>query len=83
MSPKWISASGLSIDLHNVQNVSPTIQLIRVGESLLVGMNLSYDPARQTAGFNLTVEPRFLPKSGHLSQVPGIHVPPAGETGVE
>lgn len=83
MSPKWISATGLSIDLRQVQNVSPTIQLIRVGESLLVGMNISYDPARQTAGFNLTVEPRFVPKGGHLSQMPGIHIPPAGENGVD
>jgi hypothetical protein len=83
MSPKWISTTGVSIDLHNVQNVAPTIQLIRVGESLLVGMNISYDPARQTAGFNLTVEPRFITKGGHLSNAPGVHIPPAGEFTVE
>ncbi len=83
MSPKWISTTGLSIDLKNVQNVSPSIQLIRVGESLLVGMNINYDPARQTAGIGVTVEPRFVPKGGHLSAAPGIHIPPAGENGVE
>jgi len=31
----------------------------------------------------LTVEPRFLPKSGRLSQTPGVHVGQAGEFGVE
>ena len=45
MSPKWITTTGVTIDMHNVQNVAPAFQLIRVGESLLVSLNLSYDPA--------------------------------------
>ncbi len=81
MSPKWISATGVTIDLHQVQNVSPNFQLMRVGESLLWTMSISYDPARQTAGFNLSVEPRFLPKLAHSPA--GIHIPPAGESAVE
>ena len=83
MSPKWITSAGVSIDLKDLQNVAPTFQLVRVGESLLIGLNLNYDPARNTAGVGLSVEPRFLPKSGKLSQTPGIHVPPPGEFGVD
>ena len=32
---------------------------------------------------SLTIEPRFVPKSGKLSQAPGVHVGQAGEFGVE
>jgi hypothetical protein len=83
MSPKWITTTGVTIDMHNVQNVAPAFQLIRVGESLLVSLNLSYDPARNTAGVGLGVEPRFLPKSGKLGSATGVRIPPAGELGVE
>jgi hypothetical protein len=83
MSPKWITSSGLSIDLKEPKNFGPTFQLVRVGESLLVGLNMNYNPALNTAGVSLTVEPRFLPKSGRLSQTPGVHVGQAGEFGVE
>ena len=51
MSPKWISTTGVSIDLHQVQNVSPNFQLMRVGESLLWAMSISYDPARADGRF--------------------------------
>ncbi len=83
MSPKWITSSGMSIDLKNLQNFGPSFQLVRVGESLLIGMNVNYNPALQTAGVSFTVEPRFVPKSGTLSQKPGVHVGQAGEFGVE
>jgi hypothetical protein len=83
MSPKWISAMGVTIDLKDVQNVAPAFQIIRVGESLLIGLNINYDPARNTAGVGLSVEPRFLPKSGHLSATTGARIPAAGEYGVE
>ena len=83
MSPKWLTSAGMSLDLKNVQNFGPTFQLVRVGESLLIGLNMNYDPARNTGGIGITVEPRFIPKSGKLSQTPGIHIPPSGEMGVE
>jgi hypothetical protein len=83
MSPKWITAGGMSIDLKQPQNFGPTFQLVRVGESLLIGLNVNYNPALNTAGASLVFEPRFVPKSGSVSKLPGIHVGQAGELGVE
>jgi hypothetical protein len=83
MSPKWITSSGMSIDLKNLQNFGPTFSLVRVGESMLVGLNFNYDPARNTGGVSLVIEPRFITKGNKVAQLPGIHIPPAGELGVE
>jgi hypothetical protein len=83
MSPKWITTGSMSIDLKDTKNFGPTFQIIRVGESMLIGMNINYNPALNTAGIGLTVEPRFVPKSGKLSQTSGVHVGQAGEFGVE
>jgi hypothetical protein len=83
MSPKWITTSGISIDLKELKNFGPTFQLVRVGESLLIGMNLTYNPALNSAGVSLSVEPRFVPKSGKLSQTAGVHVGQSGAFGVE
>jgi hypothetical protein len=83
MSPKWITSSSMTIDLKQPKNFGPTFQLVRVGESLLIGLNLNYNPAQHTSGVGFTVEPRFVPKSGKLSQTPGVHVGQAGEFGVE
>jgi hypothetical protein len=83
MSPKWITTGGMSLDLKDTQNFGPSFQIIRVGESMLIGMNINYNPALRTAGVSLSIEPRFVPKSGKLDQTPGIHVGQAGEYGVE
>ncbi|MGO9115393.1 MAG: hypothetical protein ACLP9L_39785 [Thermoguttaceae bacterium] len=83
MSPKWITTCGMSIDLKETQNFGPTFSLVRVGESLLIGLNANYNPAQNTGGVSLTIEPRFVPKSGKISQTPGIHVGQAGEFGPE
>ena len=83
MSPKWITSSGMSIDLEQPKNFGPTFSLVRVGESMLIGMNLNYNPALNTAGVGLTIEPRFFPKGGKVQQTPGIHVGQAGQYGVE
>ena len=83
MSPKWITTCGMQIDLKQPQNFGPTFQVIRVGESMLVGLNFNYNPALNTGGVSVTIEPRFVPKSGKLSQTAGVHVGQAGELGVE
>jgi hypothetical protein len=83
MSPKWITTCGMSLDLKETKNFGPSFQLVRVGESMLIGLNVNYNPALNTAGASLTIEPRFIPKSGSLSMLPGIHVGQAGEFGVE
>ncbi len=83
MSPKWITTCGMSIDLKDTQNFGPTFSLVRVGESMLIGLNANYNPAQNSGGVALTIEPRFVPKGGKISQTPGIHVGQAGEFGVE
>ncbi len=83
MSPKWISSAGVSIDLSDTKNIGQSLRITRVGESLLVGLDLNFDPARNSVGLNLAVEPRFVPKSGKLGQASGVHIGPAGEYGVE
>ncbi len=83
MSPKWIASSGMSIDLREPKNFGPTFQLTRVGESLLIGLNFNYNPALNTGGVSLSIEPRFVPKSGSLSKAAGVHIGQAGELGVE
>ena len=45
MSPKWITTCGMQIDLKQLQNFGPTFQLVRVGESMLIGVNVNYEPA--------------------------------------
>ena len=56
---------------ETAEKLRPDFQLVRVGEALLIGMNVNYNPALNTAGVGLTIEPRFVPKSGRLSQTPG------------
>jgi hypothetical protein len=82
MSPKWISAVGLSSDFGNTKSFGESLRLTRVGESMLISGDFSYDPVRNTVSTNLFVEPRFLPKN-KLGQLPGGPVPPAGAFGVE
>jgi hypothetical protein len=83
MSPKWITTGSMSLDLKDTKNFGPAFQIIRVGESMLVGLNINYNPALHTAGVGISIEPRFVPKSGKLDQTPGVHVGQAGEFGVE
>ena len=83
MSPKWITTCGMSIDLKEPQNFGPSFQIIRVGESMLIGLNFNYVPALRTGGVSLTIQPRFVPKTGNLNQQPGIQVGQAGAFGVE
>jgi hypothetical protein len=82
MSPKWVSTYGFSIDMAQPRNVGQLLRITRVGESLLVSGGFTYDPARNSVGAVLTVEPRFLPKS-KLGMVGGARIPPAGTYGLE
>ena len=67
MSPKWITTTGCRSTCTTCRTSRPRFQLIRVGESMLVGMNLSYDPARRRPASLSRVEPRFITKGGHLA----------------
>jgi hypothetical protein len=82
MSPKWVSAIGVSVDLGDTKNFGEMVRITRVGESLLVSADFSVDPARNSVGVNFSVEPRFIPK-GKVNQTTGVHVPTAGAFGLD
>jgi hypothetical protein len=82
MSPKWASSYGTAIDFGAQRSYSQNFSLTRIGESLLVNFVFTFDPARDSIGVGLAVEPRFLPK-GRLGNVGGAQIPPAGAFGLE
>ena len=82
MSPKWTSSYGTSIDFGAQRSYSQNFSLTRIGESLLTSFVFTFDPARESWGVGLAIEPRFLPK-GRLGNVGGAQIPPAGAFGLE
>jgi lipopolysaccharide export system protein LptA len=91
MSPKWISTLGTSMafgptsnffNTTSNTNIGEYFRITRVGESLLISLGVSWDPARSTYGTTFAIEPR-LQKKGRLGQVAGAHVPAAGAYGLE
>ena len=82
MSPKWVSAFGMSVDLKNDGNIGQHFAVTRVGESFLVSAGVTVDASRDNIGFNLAVEPRFLPKT-RLGRAGGAQIPVAGAYGLE
>ena len=81
LSPKWIVNYGSSFDFGRTGNIGQRGQIVRVGESFLVGMGFNYDTSRDNFGFRFSIEPRFL--SGKLSRVGGVPLPPVGYDGLE
>lgn len=81
MSPKWISAAGVSIDLRG-DSIGHNVTITRVGESFLISAGFSLDAIRNNAGINFAIEPRFVPR-GRLGSVGGARVPIAGAYGLE
>ena len=82
MSPKWVSAFGMSVDLSGDGNIGQNFAVTRVGESFLVTAGVTVDASRDNVGFNLAIEPRFLP-TGRLGHVGGARIPVAGAQGLE
>lgn len=83
MSPKWVSTAGVSCGIgKNQTNLGEYISVMRVGESLLIGASFNFDATRNSTGFMVNVEPRFLPK-GRMNNVSGVRIPPAGAFGLE
>jgi hypothetical protein len=81
MSEKWILNAAASVAMGSTGNVGESLQLIRIGESLLLRVGLYYDQSRDNVGANFAVEPRFL--AGKLGRVGGVPIPPAGVYGLE
>jgi len=82
MSPKWASTFGTSIDFGAQRSYSQNFSLTRIGESFLINFGFTVDPARDSVGVALAVEPRFLPKN-RLGNLNGVQIPPAGALGLE
>ena len=82
MSPKWISTFGTTFDFGQEGNIGQNFSITRVGESFLVNLGFTVDPARNDWGVGFSIEPRFLPKS-RLANIGGAHVPVAGAYGLE
>ncbi len=82
MSDKWVAAAGATVDLFDTANVGETLTITRVGEAFLVSTGFTFNSSQGTWGYNLTIEPRFLPGS-QLGQAGGARIPVAGATGLE
>jgi len=82
MSPKWVSAFGTSVDLHNQGNIGQYFSITRVGESFLLSAGFNFDASKGNWGAALSVEPRFLPKT-RLGHAGGARIPVAGAYGLE
>jgi hypothetical protein len=82
MSEKWVGAASASMDLGNNGNISQSLRFVRIGESLLVSLGVTYDQGLDNVGFMFSLQPRFLPRN-NLSDVAGIAIPPAGAFGLE
>ena len=82
MSEKWVSSFGMSVDLGGEGNIGQNLAVTRVGESFLVSAGFTVDASRDNVGFNLTIEPRFLPKT-RLGQAGGARIAVAGTHGLE
>ena len=82
LNEKWVVSSGTSYDFSSTGNVSQSFGLIRIGESLLVRMGMTYDKGRDNVGIGFTLEPRFWPRP-RLGRVGGQLIPPPGVEGFE
>ncbi len=81
LSEKWIANYGSSVDLGGTGNIGQRGQVVRVGESFLVGLGFHYDNSRKNFGVRFAIEPRIM--AGKLSRVGGIPIAPVGTMGLE
>ena len=82
LSTKWITNYSTAIDLKDATNVTHSLLLTRIGESILFRMGFVINESKDVFGLNFMIEPRFLP-GGTLGKNAGVVVPPAGAFGLE
>ena len=82
MSPKWMATYSTSFVINDTKDIGANLRITRIGESLLVGGGITYDPVYNTWGAEFFIEPRFLPK-GNMPQTGGTKIPIAGVNGLE
>ncbi|MCO8125191.1 organic solvent tolerance protein OstA [Stieleria sp. TO1_6] len=81
LNEKWIFSGGTTYDFGAIGNVGQSVGLTRIGESMLVRMNLIVDPGRENVGVGFLIEPRFFAKN--LGNIGGGLIPPPGIEGLE
>ncbi len=82
MSPKWIGSASTMLDFGEAGNIGQTFLLSRLGEATIFSIGVNADQSKGNVGFNLSLEPRFLPRL-NLTRRTGIDIPPAGAYGLE
>lgn len=81
LNEKWIFSGATTYDFGTIGNVGQSVGLTRIGESLLVRLNIDVNPGRDNVGFGFQVEPRFFTR--RLGRIGGGLIPPPGIAGVE
>ena len=82
LNEKWIFSGGTAYDFGNTGNIGQTLGFTRIGESLLVRMQVNVDSGRDNVSVGFSVEPRFWP-SQRLGRIGGKLIPPPGVEGLE
>jgi hypothetical protein len=81
MSPKWKVEYGTSIDFSGTGNIGQSGRIVRIGESLLVGLGAYYDASRNNFGFRFDISGRVM--RSDLGMIGGRYIAPVGVTGLE
>ena len=81
LNEKWIFSGGATYDFEQTGNIGQSYGLTRIGESLLIRLNVNVDSGRDNVGIGFLVEPRFFPRN--LGNIGGGLIPPPGIEGLE
>ena len=81
VNEKWILSGGTTYDFGNTGYVGQNFGLTRIGESLLLRMNVNVDRGRDNVSFGFAVEPRFFART--LGNIGGGLIPAPGIEGLE
>ncbi|WP_143543762.1 LPS assembly protein LptD [Rhodopirellula sp. MGV] len=81
VNEKWIVSGGTTYDFGSTGYVGQNFGITRIGESMLVRLNIAADRGRDNVSFGFVIEPRFFPRL--LGNVGGGMIPPPGIEGLE
>jgi len=84
LTEKWATSYGVSVDFSQGGNLAQSWQIVRIGESFLIGLQFRYNESKDNFGVGLTIQPRFLAGS-NMSSVArsGSAFSPAGTNFLE
>jgi hypothetical protein len=81
LNEKWIISGGVAYDFGETGDIGQSYGLTRIGESLLIRMNINVDSGSDNTSVGFMVEPRFLARN--LGFIGGGLIPPPGIEGLE